>query len=452
MLGSLLSLRRDYLGTVARAAREVGGLVRVSAGPPGWRMTFHVVSSPELAGEVLRHPDRFRKDAPGYRELRSALGDSMLTSQDEVWRRQRRLLAPAFTHRRIVSDYAVVMVEEAEQLVQRWRQAARRGQVLNAYAEMVRVTAQVVGRVLFGADVSRAVGQLARFRLINDALLRRVVSPHPVPRSWPTPANRRLDTELAAVRHVVDTIIVERRSRGHTNGEDGGPRDLLGLLLRERDSPEADQPLSDEEVADQVLVFLLAGLETTAVTLACTLVQLALAPRWQDVLRAELDGVGDLAAAADTGTLVWTGRVLRESMRLFPAAHGMARQCRRSEVLAGHRVPAGSWLEVSPWAIHHSPAVWADASAFDPGRFDVPAARPAGVHRHAWLPFGAGPHVCVGMHLAMLELQIVLGAVVRDFSWRTPLTSVPVHAAITLQPTGDLPLELRTRDSRTSVR
>lgn len=441
MLGSARELRRDYLGTISRAAREVGGLARISAGPPGWRVTVLAVSDPELAAEVLGQPDRFRKDAPGYRELRAALGDGLLTSQDAVWRRQRRLLAPLFTPRRVTEAYAGVVVEEAERLVARWRVAAAAGRPVAVYPEMVRVAASVVGRVLFGADVTRALDTLTRFARINTALLDRAVSPHPVPRRWPTPANRRLDAELAAVRRVVDEIVAQRRV-----GPEPGTTDLLGLLLAARD-PEDGGPLAESEVADQVLIFLLAGLETTAVTLACTLVQLALAPAWQRCLLDELDqqGVGAVPRPDDVGRLVWTSRVLHEAMRLYPAAHGMARQARDDEVLGGYRVPAGSWLEVSPWGISHSPRVWPDPERFDPERFALPAGVPPGGHRYAWMPFGAGPHVCVGRHLALLEMTVVLGAVLRAFALSTPLAAVPVRAAITLQPVGELPVRLHPR-------
>lgn len=440
LLGSMRAMRRDYLGTISRAARELGGLARISAGPPGWRVTVFVVSSPALAAEVLAQPDRFRKDAPGYRELRAALGNGLLTSQDEARRRrQRRLLAPLFTPRRIADEYATVMIEEADRLVTRWQSLAATGRPALAYPEMVRVTAQVIGRVLFGTDVSRAVEQLVRFDRINNALLRRAVNPHPIPRRWPTPANRRLDTELHEVRRVVAEIVAARRAE-----PDRRRGDLLGLLLNTGD-PAGHGRLDDDEIADQVLIFLLAGLETTAVTLACTLLQLALAPEWQESVRHELHQqcVGTVPETADVGGLVWTGRVLRESMRLYPAAHGMARRARRDETLGGFRVPSGSWLEVSPWGIHHSPHVWSDPDTFDPRRFDLPADELPGGHRYAWIPFGAGPHICIGMHLAMLEMRIVLGAVLRAFALDTPLTSIPVHAAITLQPTGGLPLELR---------
>ena len=180
-------IRRDYLGTISRAAREVGGLARIDAGPPGWRVTVYSVTSPELAAEILSQPDRFRKNGPGYRELRQALGENMLTSEDESWHRQRRFLAPIFTRRRIAGDYIHIMIEEAQRLVERWQVAAAEGRSVDLYPEMVDITSRIIGRILFGADVSRALPELTRFSLVNEELLRRAVSPHPMPPWLPTP-------------------------------------------------------------------------------------------------------------------------------------------------------------------------------------------------------------------------------------------------------------------------
>ena len=212
VLGSLRELRRDFLGTISRANREVGALASITAGPPGWRITAYSVSSPELAAEILGQPDRFRKNGPGYRELRQALGENLLTSEDESWHRQRRFLAPIFTRRRIARDYVHIMTEEAERLVERWQGAASAGRSVDLYPEMVGITSRIIGRILFGADVSRALPELTRFSIVNEELLRRAVSPHPKPRWLPTSHNKRLTHELAQVRSIVDEIIAERRS------------------------------------------------------------------------------------------------------------------------------------------------------------------------------------------------------------------------------------------------
>jgi len=441
LLGSVRELRRDYLGTISRAADEIGGLARISAGPPGWRVTFYSVSSPELAAEILGQPDRFRKNGPGYRELRRELGENLLTSEDESWHRQRRFLAPIFTRRRIAGDYIHIMIEEAERLVERWQAAATEGRSVDLYPEMVEITSRVIGRILFGADVARAIPQLTRFRIVNEELLRRFVSAHPTPRWLPTPHNRRLTYELAQVRHIVDEIITERQSERVKRPT----ADMLDLLVAARDAENASDRLTDTEVANQVLLFLIAGRETTAVTLACTLLQLALAPQWQTTLREEIIEQlhGRMPSAEEVHQLEWTDRFLRESMRLYPAAHGMNRSTREDEILGGYHIPAGSWVEVSVWGIHHSPAVWHEPEIFDPRRFDVPAGQFPGGHRYAWMPFGAGPRGCIGTQIAMLEIPIVIAAILQAFVLETSLSSVPLHAAITVLPSAALPLQLR---------
>ena len=440
LVGSLRDIRRDYLGTISRAAQEIGGLARITAGPPGWRITVYSVSSPVLAAEILGQPDRYRKNAPGYRELRGALGENLLTSQDEAWRRQRRLVAHVFTARRVNGPYAEIMADEAQRLVARWEESADQGAVLDAYPEMIEVTSKVIGRILFGADMGRVLPQLRRFRSINDELLRRAVRPHALPTWLPTTANRRLEADLTALRGVVADIIAARRGVPADQQQDN----LLTLLLAAGGAARVDDQLDDAEITDQILLFLIAGFDTTAFTLACTLVQLALAPSWQTRIRDELSSElgGRALGAADLARLPWSGRVVRECMRLYPPAHGMARSTATDEVLDGYLIPAGSWVEVSPWGVHHSPDVWTDPNTFDPSRFDVPSGQPPGGHRYAWFPFGAGPRACIGMQLALLEVEIVLSTILQHFQVTTTLPSIPVHAAITLQPTGALPIQL----------
>ncbi|MDX6326733.1 MAG: hypothetical protein QOK15_3087, partial [Nocardioidaceae bacterium] len=191
LFGSLAEVEADYLGTLLRAHRELGPVVRVDVGPPGWRETIYSVASPELAAELLGLPERYSKDEPGYRELKR-LGNGMLTSEGEVWRRQRRMLAPMLTPRRIASSYVPIMVQEAERVARRWQQAADTGDTVDASAAMLELASRTIGRILFGPAMEPAVPQIMRFGYVNDEMMRRTVSPHPLPLWVPTRANRKL--------------------------------------------------------------------------------------------------------------------------------------------------------------------------------------------------------------------------------------------------------------------
>ncbi len=440
LLGAALDVRRDYLGTMMRAAREVGDVARIDVGPPGWRNTFYTVSSPDAVLQVLGDPERYTKNTPAYSEVRLALGNGMLTSEGDVWHRQRRFLAPIFTRRRIETSYARIIAEEAQRLVARLAETAAAGRTVDAHAEMIEVTARIIGRIMFGADMTTAIPRIMAVSFVNEALLMRGLTPHAIPMWVPTPGNRRLSAGLTEIRAVVADIVSARRAAGGEQPSD----DMLGLLLEARDAENSDDRLSDREVAAQVLIFLLAGHETTATTLACALAELARSQQWQQTVRTELAQVlgARPPAGSDVAELPVTGRVVREAMRLYPAAHTVGRRAEEADVICGHRIPAGANVVVSPWVVHHSPKLWERPGVFDPGRFDVPDGHHPGGHRYAWFPFGAGPHTCVGMQLAMLEAPLVLATILQAFRVRTQLTSVPVLPAITLRPATPLPIRL----------
>ena len=443
IVGALQEIRRDYLGTILRAARESEGIARIQVGPPGWRRTFYSVSEPEAVLQVLGQPDQYTKDTPAYRQTRDGLGNGMLTSEGDQWRRQRRLLAPVFTPRRIATAYADIMVQEAQRLVERWRDAAADGAALDAHTEMIGLTSRIIGRILFGADLAGAIPGIMHFAYVNDLLIRRGVAPHSLPMWVPTSTNRRLSAGLTEIRRVVADIVGRRFAQPFGEAVD----DMLGLLLTARDQDNSDDHLTDAEVADQVLIFLLAGHETTATTLACSLVELARSPDWQRAVQSELlEVLGDRPpTSADVPALQWTGRVTREAMRLYPPAHAIGRQARHDDTLCGYRIPAGAAVVISPWAVHRSPKIWSDPETFDPRRFDVPDGEFPGGHRYAWFPFGAGPHTCVGMQLALLEAPIVLATILQAFRVTTQVSSIPLQAAVTLRPATPLPLQVHIR-------
>lgn len=333
--------------------------------------------------------DRFTRD------LERVLGAGLLTSHGDAWRRHRKLMAPSF-QRAEIAQYARVMVERTQAFLA--RQA--RGQVFDAQSAMMQLTLDVLARALFGTQVSRApdverlLGSLAQdYRPPEVAL--RLSSPE-----WlPLPSRRR----LRRVRAELDAILLEllRERRARLDAEP--PSDLLGRLMLASD---AQGGLSEAALRDEAMTLFLAGHETTALTLTYALRLLALHPAEAELLQAEL--ARELGARApgfeDLPRLPRLRAVLDESLRLYPPAWALGRQPLEDRVIAGIFVPRGTQLIVSPWILHRDPRFFSEPERFKPSRWIDEPAPP----RYAYLPFGAGPRVCIGSHFALAEAALVL--------------------------------------------
>lgn len=436
VVGSLFALRNDSLGTYLRARQEHGEVVRIVAGPPGLRAELYCVFSAEGAQQVLAsEAANFRKDNRFYQEIRDSLGNGLLTSQDEDYLRQRRLVQPLFTRRR-VDGYAGAVAAETEAVLSAWEGAA--GGVVDLSGQMMHLALRAVARILFGTDVEATVDVVDRcFPVITQYVLRRGYSPASVPRGWPTPGNRRAAAAMDELYAVCDRIIGERRA-GSAAGEG---EDLLTLLAAARSADDAE--FDAAELRDQVLIFLLAGHETTATSLAFALHLLARHPEEQRRARAEITRVlGDRTPdAADMDRLPYLTRVLKETMRLYPAAPVIGRNAVAAAEVGGYTIPAGANVILAPWVTHRDPRHWPAPDRFDPERF-TPEAE-AGRPRYAWFPFGGGPRACIGQHFSMLESVIALAMILRAYEFEAVDTEVPLGAGITLGAKG--PLRCRVR-------
>ncbi|MGW6978132.1 cytochrome P450 [Streptomyces sp. NPDC054932] len=439
LLGSLFDLKSDSLGTYLRAQHQHGDLVRITAGPPGMRAELYCVFSPAGAQQVLASDAaRFRKDNHFYQEVRESFGNGLLTSQDEDYLRQRRLVQPLFTRRR-VDGYAEAIAAETAAVIASWGEA--RDGVVDVSDEMMHLALRAVARILFGTDVEATADVVAGcFPVITDYVLRRGYSPANIPRHWPTPGNRRAAAAMDELYGVCDRIIAERRSAGAgTPGED-----LLTLLAAARSSDDGE--FDATELRDQVLIFLLAGHETTATSLCFALHLLARHPGEQDRAREEISRVlGDRTpGAADLDRLPFLTQVLKEAMRLYPAAPVIGRKAVAETRIGEHTVPAGADVILAPWVTHRHPAHWPDPDRFDPERFtpEAEAERP----RYAWFPFGGGPRACIGQHFSMLESVIALAMILRAYEFEAVDTEIPVGAGITLSTNGPARCRIRRLD------
>jgi len=445
-LGMVPQLRHDQLGTFERAVAEYGDVVRLGVGPPGLRRDLYLVTHPDGVEQVLAgDPDGYSKNTPFYDEIAAYLGNGLLTSGGQRWRQQRRTVAPLFSHRRI-DGYIDVMADEAAHLANRCAAGGVCGAPIDVNAAMVEYTLRTVGRVLFGADVDDAVSVIrATFPVLNEHVQRRGVSPSRLPRWFPTPGQVRAAAAQRAMYGVVDDII-DRRSGAPESG-----RDLISLLLAARD-PETGAPMSQQEVRDQVLIFLLAGHETTSTALTFTMHLLGRHPDVQAAVHREIVDVldGHAPHADDIGRLSLTEMAVKEALRLYPPAYSLGRVAEHEVTIAGHRIPAGSIILLSQWATHRRPDLWPDPERFNPARFE-PAAEQARA-RYAYFPFAGGLRGCIGGHFAMAEAVVATATLLTRFSVVSDAPDISLVTAITLRPASPVWCRLELRQPVPALR
>ncbi len=436
LIGSIVAFRRDILAAMSAGWREHGDLARYTLGP----VVVHGVSSPELAEEVLTDSATYGKLGP-ENPLRLVLGDGLLTSSDhESWLRNRRMMAPLFGRASIGGLYDT-MVQCTEAGLARLHAERSPGDPLDLHTEMMRVTLDIVSQAMFSANVLDdldAIGPHAVDIAVNYAFSR-LQNPFSAPTTWPTPRNRRFAGVMAALDALVYRLIAERRAATE-------PRlDLLDMLLGVQDA-DTGQGMDDRQIRDEILTMFAAGHETTAITLTWTFYLLSQHHDVRREVQREVDDVlgGRLPTLTDLASLPYTLAVFEESMRLYPSAPIIPRLTQRDTVLGGHHLPAGSRVLVNLYNVHRHPAHWSDPEAFAPDRF-APEQRKTR-HRYAYVPFGAGPHLCIGKHFALLEAHLLLAAIAGRYELRhVPSHRVVNHATITLRPRHGMLMTLHPR-------
>ncbi|GAA4401928.1 cytochrome P450 [Ornithinibacter aureus] len=425
-----LALRRNPVEFAESTWREHGDIVRMVLGPRGADREVWWLHHPDAAARVLSGSSwrTYAKRDRVYEEIAYWLGPGLLAAEGDEWTRQRTMLQPAFT-KEAVHGYADLMVEEIEAFISGWDAGAP--VTLDLSDHMQHLTLQVVLRALFGESASDAVPHVRRsFPSLSETIVRRGLGPVALPRAIPTRTVRRGRAARADLLAVCDRLITARREGPETAS------DLLGRLLTAHD---ANGPLSDDEVRAQVLVFLLAGHETTSTALTFALHLLGQHQDVQGAVRSEVRAVlGNSRPTATTAAnLPCTTAALKEAMRLYPSAPMLGRLTLQDDEIMGHRVTRGTNVVVVPWTIHRHPDLWVDPLVYDPSRFTGDGTRPAPAHRYAWMPFGGGPRACIGQHFSMVEAVLALALILREHRV-TPATTARrprVSAAITLVPT-----------------
>lgn len=431
--GYLKQFLRDPLEYQLRARERYGDVFRSRIGS-----LVHFLYHPDHVRHVLYDHQKNYPRGWHYGLLRSLLGNGLVASEGDHWRRQRRLAQPAF-HRQRLRGYAQVMVESTARMLARWDETTAVGKAFDIGAQMSRLTLAIAGLTLFSRDPSADADVVGRtFGILAKYLEQRFNHPFTSLPAWvPTAKNRRMKEAVRTLNGVVLAIIRERRGEGRDHG------DLLSMLLQARDE-ETGEAMTEDQVCSEALTFLVAGHETTATALTWTWFLLGSHRAARLRVREEISNVlGDrLPTSDDIPHLVATRMAIEESMRLCPPVWALAREAAQEDEIGGYHIPARSTVIVSPYVTHRHPEFWEQPEVFDPERFtpERVAQRPKG----AYFPFLGGPHQCIGNEFAMLEMCLVVASVLQRFDVELlPNQDIRPKAALTLRPTAPVIVALR---------
>lgn len=365
---------------------------------------------------------------------RRILGNGLLTSERDFWLRQRRLIQPAF-HRGKIHSYGDTIVKYTEQTLAGWRDL----EVVDIHQEMMSLGLNIVAKVLFNVDITSEIQRVSKALNTVQELSSggRMLLP-PIFRLLPTRDNLRYRNATRELDNVVNGLIRCRR----LDGQDG--HDLLSVLLQVKDDEGRTMP--DEQLRDEVMTLLLAGHETTAVSLSWTWYLLSQNPDVEKQLWSELRGVlnGRRPEIQDLPQLPYTDRVIKEAMRLYPPVWAVVRKCVKECEIGGYRVPAGATVLMSQWVMHRDPRYYDEPDRFNPDRWLDDALKET--PKFAYFPFGGGPRTCIGASFATMEGVLVLATIAQKFQVKLaqnqPVEPVPT---MTLRPMNGIKVVLTQR-------
>lgn len=422
------------LDTGQLVVRAAGGPVtRISLGPKWLVPPLVAVYSPNAIRDVLGRNDALSERCIVHEEVRHMAGDSLFVLPNEPWRPRRRALQPVFAKIN-VRAFGGHMSRAAQALVEQWRDG---GDVdLDATCRMV--TMRSLGRSVLGIDLNdRAAAIAEHMHVASSYTADRALRPVRAPRWLPTPARRRARTAVVAMRGITDDIL--RACRADPTHDAPLVHALIGAT-----DPETGQPLTDDDISNDLLIFMLAGHDTTATALTYALWALGHHPEIADRVAAEAAAVGDRELTSeDVSRLGYTTQVLREALRLCPPAAGVGRLAVRDIEVDGYRVEKGTLIAVGIYALHRDPSLWPDPSVFDPERFGPEQVKQRG--RWQYLPFAGGARSCIGEHFAMLETTLALATIVRAIRLRSLDADFPVDVPFTTVAKGPIPARVEPR-------
>ncbi len=437
LLGSVYPfVRHGILGAFTSLADRYGPCYRLPL-PLGYRAVC--LGHPDGVERVLRsNRENYRKGSI-YDGTRLLLGNGLVTAEGEEWQHHRNLAQPAFKNERL-AHYLETMAACTEEMLREWRRLPL-GKSFDIAQDITHLTLAIAGRTLFGLDLSHQGSEAGQaFRDGLKGIGSRGPGLLQVPLWLPTPVNLR----FRRARVTLDRLVYEIIRRFRAGEAENGQHTLLGALMEARDA-ETGERLGDRQLRDEVVTLYLAGHETTANLLTWAFYALGSQPEVYARLESEADALGDGAPTLDAlKGQDYAPMVLSEVLRLYPPAWTIARDVVAEDVVCGYRIPAGSFVLLSPFITQRLAEFWPDPLRFDPERFSAANARKR--HPFAWFPFSAGPRVCIGKYFSLYEAQSVLAMVMREFRVRLMAEQLGFRAEGTLHP--DRPVMVRLESRR----
>jgi cytochrome P450 len=431
-MGVMREFNRDTLGFIERCHRDYGDVVRSRF----LYVTAYFLYNPtDIEALLTTNARSFRKAqslrSPFFRRL---VGNGLVTSEGDFWRRQRRLAQPAF-HRQRISSYGDIMVQYTNRAIAKWHDGEQR----NIAKDMTRLTLEIVVKTLFNSDVSNDADHVG-------AILSQIVKPFASQATlkWiadnrlPTPGHYRYMNAVREIDKIIFRIVAERRASGSDEG------DLLSMLLQAQD--EDGTHMSDAQLRDEVMTLFLAGHETTALALSWSWYLLATNPEAERRFHAELDEVlgGRAPDVSDLPRLKFTEMIAKETMRLYPPAYAVGREAVEETEIGGFRVPRGTQLFAFQWVTHRDPRFFERPDEFMPERWSNGGLQT--LPKYAYFPFGGGPRQCIGNYFAMMEVVLLLATIGPRFRFSLlPEHPVEVLPVLSLRPKNGIKVTVSER-------
>lgn len=433
LMGVMREFNDDTLAFIERCQRDYGDVVHTRF---LWVHAYFIYNPDDIETLLATNARSYRKAAslrsPFFLRL---VGNGLVTSEGEFWRRQRRLAQPAF-HRQRISSYGETMVQYAQRMIDTWSDGEQR----DLSRDMTRLTLEVVVKTLFNADVSREadhVGQILTSLVkpfASQATLKWILD-----NRLPTPEHRRYYNAVSEIDRIVFRIIAERRASGYDEG------DLLSMLLQAQD--DDGTRMSDAQLRDEVMTLFLAGHETTALSLSWSWYLLALHPEKEKKFHAELEEVlgGRPPEVSDLPKLKYTEMIAKEVMRLYPPAYAVGREAIEDTELGGFPVPKGTQIFAFQWVTQRDPRYFDEPAAFKPERWANGMSEQ--LPKYAYFPFGGGPRQCIGNYFAMMEIVLLLATLGQRFRFSLVGEEVEVLPVLSLRPKSGIKVKLHHRSN-----